>query len=61
METVYTTKKMLEILGVKESTLRKYRDDGFLGYSKLGDKIWYTSKQLEDFLNHPKIKHEAFA
>lgn len=61
MDTVYTTKRMLEILGIKETTLRKYRDNGYLGYCKLGDKIWYTPKQLEDFLNHPKIRHDAFA
>lgn len=54
---VYTSKDLMNLLNVKESTLRGYRDNGYLGYTKIGDKIWYTQEQLDEFLNNPKFKH----
>ena len=60
-ESVYTNQDMMNILDVKENTLRKYRNDGYLGYSCKGDKYWYTESDLKAFLNHPKIKREPFA
>ena len=57
---IYTSKELMRILNVKESTLRKYREDGLLGYSKSGDKIWYTQKDLDDFLYNPNNRFEAF-
>lgn len=58
---VYTSEDLMNLLNVKENTLRGYRDKGYLGYSKCKDKIWYTQKNLDDFLNHPEIIHEPFA
>ena len=54
---VYTNKDLMALLNVKDSTLRGYRDNGYLGFTKIGDKIWYTQDQLDDFLNNPKFKH----
>lgn len=58
---IYTNKDMMNILNVKESTLRSYRDNGLLGYTKQGDKIWYTEDDLMNFINNPKNRREAFA
>ena len=55
---VYTNKELMELLGVKDNTLRFYRDEGYLGYSRFKDKIWYTLKDVTDFLHHPKFRHE---
>ena len=55
---VYTNKELMELLGVKDNTLRFYRDEGYLGYSRFKDKIWYTLKDVADFLHHPKFRHE---
>ena len=51
---VYTTKELKEILGVGDKLIKKYRDEGYLGFSRHGDKYFYTSKDLEQFLalNH---------
>lgn len=54
---VYTSKDLMTLLNVKESTLRGYRDNGYLGFTKIADKIWYTQEQLDEFLNNPKHKH----
>lgn len=58
---IYTNKDLMNILNVKESTLRRYRDNGLLGYTKQGDKIWYTEDDLMNFINNPKNRREAFA
>ncbi len=52
---IYTSKDLMAILNVKESTLRGYRDKLLLDYSKFGDKIWYTQDNLMDFLNRTSI------
>lgn len=55
---IYTNKDLMEMLNVKDNTLRFYRGQGYLGYSKFNDKIWYTQKDVLDFINHPKFRHE---
>lgn len=54
---IYTSKDLMAILNVKESTLRGYRDNLLLDYSKCGDKIWYTQDNLMDFLNKTNINN----
>lgn len=55
---IYTNKDLMEMLNVKDNTLRFYRGQGYLGYTKYNDKIWYTQKDVLDFINHPKLRHE---
>lgn len=54
---IYTSKDLMAILNVKESTLRGYRDNLLLDYSKCGDKIWYTQDNLMDFLKKTNINN----
>lgn len=54
---IYTSQDLMAILNVKESTLRGYRDNLLLDYSKYGDKIWYTQDNLMDFLNRTNINN----
>ena len=56
---VYTNKDMLDILNVNIKTLKKYRDTGYLGYSQIGDKFFYTSNDIALFFS--KTHQEAFA
>ncbi len=58
---VFTSDDLMRLLNVKENTLRNYRDNGYLGYTRLGDKIWYTQQDVLKFLNNPKLRHEQFA
>ena len=57
-EPIYTSKDMMRILNVKESTLSKLRNDFKLGYTKFGDKIVYTHKDLMDFIYNPEHRNE---
>ena len=55
----YTNEEVLRIFGVTNPTLRKWRNEGLLGYSQIGSTYAYSQKDINDFL----LKHhyEAFA
>lgn len=55
----YTNKELRELLGVEERLIRKYREQGLLAYSKVGDKYWYSRQDVIAFLE--KTRHPAFA
>lgn len=55
---IYTSKDLMVILNVKDSTLRSYRDNCLIEYSKCGDKIWYTEDNLMDIINRHQVKNE---
>lgn len=55
----YNNKALQELLGVEDKLIRKYRDLGLLSYTKVGDKYWYSQKDVSDFLE--KNRHKAFA
>jgi len=48
---LYTNKEVMELLGIKDKLLKKYRDDGLLSYRQVGDKFWYTQKDIDQFLS----------
>lgn len=54
---IYTSRDLMAILNVKESTLRNYRNNLLLDYSQCGDKIWYTQDNLMDFLNRTNVNN----
>lgn len=45
---LYTNKEMLELLRVNNATLKKYRDGGYLGYSKIGDNSRFVFNLLDE-------------
>lgn len=47
---IYTNKEIKELLGVQDKLLKKYRDDGLLAYSQVGDKYWYKQSDIDKFL-----------
>lgn len=51
-KTLYTNSEVKELLGIGDKLLKKYRDDGKLGFTQVGDKFWYTLDDLEKFLYH---------
>lgn len=48
----YTQKEMLILLGVSTNTLKKYRDNGWLGYSRVDDKYFYSQNDIDEFLRN---------
>lgn len=46
----------LEILGVSVSTLQKYRFDGKINFSQIGNKIYIDLESIEDMLERNSVK-----
>ena len=40
----------MALLGIKDRYLKRRRDNGLLGYSRHGDKYWYTQADVDHFL-----------
>ena len=49
----------MDMLGVKDKYMKKLRDNGYIGYSREGDKYWYTQDDKDKFLR--RFHYEAFA
>ena len=60
IKPVYTNKEMMKLLGVDPKTMKKYRDDGWIGFTHQDDKYFYTYQDLEGFLMNKKLRNEAF-
>ena len=48
---IYNNKEIMELLGIKDKYLKKLRDNGYLSFSREGDKYWYTQKDVDCFLH----------
>lgn len=47
---IYTNKELMELLGIGDKLVKKYRDEGQLGFSQEKDKFWYTQGDVDRFL-----------
>lgn len=58
---VYTREEMLEMLRVDSKTLKKYMDEGLLGYSEPipGGRVFFSPEDLKQFLTG--THRDAFA
>ena len=52
---IFNNKKIKDLLGINDKLLKKYRDNGLLGYSRVGDKYWYSQQDVEKFLSKTHI------
>ena len=50
-QPVYTNKEMMKMLDISSKTLKKYRDNGYLGFTQYDDKFFYSSEDLAHFLS----------
>ena len=48
---IYDNKALMALLGIKDRYLKRLRDNGLLGYSRYGDKYWYTQGDVDRFLS----------
>lgn len=57
LRPVYNNEEIMTLLGIGKDLLQHYRNSGLIGYSKCGDKYWYTSDDVIDFLkkHHQKL------
>lgn len=51
----YTNKEMMKMLNCNDKTLRKYRNDGYLSYVRVCDKIYYTVDDICQFIKNNHI------
>ena len=49
---IYTNNEVKDLLGIQDKLLKKYRDNGLLAYSQVGDKYWYTQSDIDQFLEN---------
>lgn len=54
---LYTTQDLCSILKVTSSSIRRYREEGILGYTNEGNKYWYSVDDIRNFLKHNKIEY----
>jgi hypothetical protein len=52
----YNNKEVQQLLNVDDKLIRKYRDEGLLGHTKVEGKYWYNQKDVADFLEKNKYK-----
>ena len=53
---IYDNKAIKQLLGIQDKLLKKYRDDGLLGYSQIGDKYWYQQDDIDKLLSMCKVE-----
>jgi len=52
-ERWYTNDDLIELLKVSRRTLSTWRDQGLIGFSQIGSKIYYSQSDVEQFMkNH---------
>ena len=55
-EEPLTETKVLEMLNVSPKTLRAYRNDVILAYSRIGNKYFYNLSDIKKMLNYAYVK-----
>lgn len=55
---VYSNKELSTLLGISDKTLRQYRNEGLISYSRVDDKFWYTQTDVDEFIQ--KHHYDAF-
>lgn len=47
--------QVCKLLGISKRTLQTYRSEGLIAFSQHGSKIWYSGKDIQDFINKGRI------
>ena len=56
---LYTNKEMMEMLDVSSATLKKWRNQGLLGYTQIGSSYFYSPNDVMEFMD--KNHYEAYS
>jgi len=56
----YTNQEMMDMLGVSSPTLKKWRDEGQLGFSQIGLIYYYSKADIVKFLSDTHLDAYAF-
>lgn len=57
---VYTRREVMQMLNVDSKTLKRYQDEGIIGYSQpiAGGKVFFSAKDIDEFMTNSH--NEAF-
>lgn len=58
IDNILTEKKVLDMLGIGAKTLRSYRTNGLLAYSKIGNRFFYRQSDIDRMLNNARIESD---
>ena len=53
---IYTNRDIRELLSVNDKLIRKYRNDGLLPYSLVGNKYTYSADDIQTFLKRTHLR-----
>lgn len=56
--SILTEKQVLEMLGIGAKTLRSYRTNGLLAYSKIGKRFFYRMSDIDRMLNNARVESD---
>ena len=55
-EKWYTNDELMQFLKVSRRTLANWRNQGLIGFSQIGSKIYYSQSDLEEFMHNHYCK-----
>ncbi len=55
----YKFKEACKVMGVSESFLRRLQKAEAIKYTKYGSRIWFSSKQIQDFFDKFEVKQRT--
>jgi hypothetical protein len=53
---IYDNQTLARYLKVTPKTLKRYRDEGLLSFTQVYGKIWYSQKDVDDFLSKRHVE-----
>jgi hypothetical protein len=58
-EVIFDNADALKLLKVSRRTLQSWRSEGLISYSQVGSKLFYTQKDISDFISRHYQKRFA--
>lgn len=58
-DVFFDNQEFLQLMNISKRTAQVWRDSGFIGYSQMGNKIYYRLSDIQELLNenyNPKKK-----
>ncbi|MBG6111684.1 hypothetical protein IWX84_002571 [Flavobacterium sp. CG_9.10] len=58
-DVFFDNQEFLQLMNISKRTAQVWRDSGYIGYSQMGNKIYYRLTDIQDLLNenyNPKKK-----
>lgn len=56
----YTNKELADLFGVTTKTIKKWRDEGYLGFSQIGSVYQYSPNDIAELLKHTHFDPSMF-